>query len=199
MIPVRLIKKYGTRIKRNGVDVVVFFDEEKASSFKKAQNFKQYTGFKISVLLMKGKAQATDVFNYDGKDYRVFEAKTISSKGTDEYTEAVVFQDDFNHDLKIYDQAMGRNGLSLPIVSQGDDSFISVKARIATATPNDYKNLAFHGGKVPSHIFTLISTEQKPKVSDLIKWGDRRFEILSVEELNEAGVLIVIEAIEVLR
>jgi len=83
----------------------------------------------------------------------------------------------------------------LPNVSTNEP--ITANARLKTVKPTDYLQFALQGAKVPTHIFVLKYIDGV-NASDLIEWGERNFEVLTIENINETNTLLAINCIEVL-
>ena len=118
-----------------------------------------------------------------------------SRNGKIVYSETGIFEDDFIHDIKFYTQSADMKGCNLP--SQSDEPYSEYKARIRTEKPKDYLQLALQGAKVPTHKITIMY-QGGINTSDLIVWGDRKFEILSSENVDEQNVFLEMSCIEVL-
>lgn len=192
----QMIKKYGESATLNGVDVYVLIDEEKTSTYKKEPGFKAFTGSKMcKVLIASTITEHSDRIVIAGVDYRVFQAKGIKQRGKIAYTEATLFENDFTHDAKIYAQVVSLKGLNLP--SKTETPYKIVKARLKTAKATDYTEYAFYGGKIPTHIISVMY-EDGLKVGDLVSIGARSFEVLGTENIDERDVILVIDVIEVL-
>ena len=191
-----LINKYGESATLNGVDVFVFIDEERLSTYKKQSKFDEYTGLTMCAVLLKEQVLDSDIFSIKGLQYRVFESKEIRKNGVRVYSDALLFKDDFIHDVKIYTQSMNLKGCNLPVLA--GVPYKEVKARIKTVKSQDYLQYSLHTSKVPTHVISMMF-EDGVGVTDLIEWGDRKFEVLSSENIDEQDRILVINVIEVLN
>lgn len=190
-----LISKYGEPATLNGVGVFVFVDEDKLTVYKKHVGFGEYTGLGICLVLLKEAVSFNDVFVVNGVDYRVFESKEIRKNGVRVYSDVVLFKNDFVHDVRIYTQSMSLKGCNLPTLA--GMPYKKVKARIKTVKPKDYVQYSMHGQKTPTHVVSMMFKDGVG-VTDLIKWGDRAFEVLNSEDVDEQGRILVVNVVEVL-
>lgn len=189
-----LIRNYGTKVKIDTIEKDVFFDTQKSSRYKKS---KLYSSFNTKVILTKEIINADATIVVDGKNFLVIETiDSPSRNGKIVYSETGIFEDDFIHDIKFYTQSSEMKGCNLP--SKSDLPYSEYKARIRTEKPNDYLQFALQGAKVPTHKITIMY-QDGINTSDLIIWGDRRFEILSSENIDEQNVFLEMSCIEVLN
>jgi len=112
------------------------------------------------------------------------------------YSDVVLFKNDFVHDVKIYTQSMNLKGCNLP--SLANEPYKEVKARIKTVKPQDYLQYSLHADKVPTHVISMLF-EDGVGVTDLVEWGERKFEVLNSENVDEQDRILVINVIEVLN
>lgn len=189
----RLINKYGEPIKINAVNTKAYFENSRKSWYFSKSAI--YTSFDVEVIQTVQEVLLNDVLVLKGENFGVLETNPVYTGGVLSYCETVTFKDDFDKNVLIKKQSLATTGCNLPNVS--GDAPISTKARIKTVKPTDYLQFALQGAKVPTHIFVFkyidgIST------SDLIEWGARKFEILTIENINENNTLLAINCIEVL-
>lgn len=189
----RLISKYGEPAKINAVNVKAYFEDSKKSYY--FAKSKVYSSFDIEVIHTVQEVLLDDVVVLKGENFGVLEAMPVLTSGKLSYCETVVFKDDFINDVIIKKQSLTTTGCSLPNVTPLPA--ISTKARIKTVKPNDYLQFALQGAKVPTHLITLKYIDGVD-VSDLIEWGDRSFEVLTIENINETNTLLLFNCIEVL-
>ena len=192
-----LINKHGETGQRNNVDISVFVDEERLSSYKKETGFKDFTGIMLSAVLVKEQVLDTDIFSINGSQYRVFQSKEIRKNGVRIYSDALLFKDDFIHDIEILKQSLNSKGCNLPSI--GESEPIVLKGRIKTTKHNEYLQYAMHSDKTPTHIISVLFDGSDIEITDLIKWGDRSFEVLGSENINEQNRILVINVVEVLN
>lgn len=190
-----LINKYGEPATLNEVSVSAFVDEDKLIGYKAHTEFKEYTGLNIILVLLKEAVNFNDVFVMNGVEYLVFESKEIRKSGVRIYSDVVFFENDFVNDVKIYTQSMNLKGCNLPTLA--DLPYKEVKARVKTVKPNDYLQYALHGEKTPTHVISMLF-EDGVGVTDLIEWGDRKFEVLNSENVDEQDRILVVNTVEVL-
>lgn len=189
----RLINKYGEPAKINAVNVKAYFEDSKKSYY--FAKSKVYSSFDIEVIHTVQEVLLDDVVVLKGENFGVLEAMPVYTSGNLSYCETLVFKDDFINDIVIRKQSNSTQGCSLPVVV--DTTPIEAKARIKTVKPNDYLQFALQGAKVPTHLFTLKYIDGV-EVSDLFEWGARKFEVLTIENINETNTLLAFNCIEVL-
>lgn len=190
-----LINKYGEPATLNNVSIFAFVDEDKLLGYKEHTGFKEYTGLNLLLVLIKEAINFNDIFVMNGIEYLVFESKEIRKSGVQIYSDVVFFENDFVNDIKIYTQSMNLKGCNLPTLA--DLPYKEVKARVKTVKPNDYLQFALHGEKIPTHIVSILF-EDGVGVADLIEWGDRKFEVLNSENVDEQDRILVVNTVEVL-
>lgn len=189
-----LIDKYGTEVKVNDEKSKAFIDEQQSSRYKKS---KLYSSLNTCVVLTKEVIEQDAKLEILGKNFLVLETIDIPIIGNEvQYCETGLFEDDFIHELKFYKQSVGMKGCNLP--SSKSEPYSTYKARIRTKKASDYIQLSLQGAKVPTHTFTIMY-EEGVATSDLLHWGDRRFEILSIENIDEQNIFLEMSCIEVLN
>jgi len=189
-----LISKYGTKITLDNQNVKAFLDSEKSSMYKK---HKFLSSFNVEVILTDREVSLESTATIKGKNYKVLEildTPTIKDKLI--YSEVSFYEDDFIHDIEFYKQKLSTTGCNLPTETQ--QSYTTAKARIKTKKPNDYLQYALQGAKVPTHTIT-IRYDESVNASDVIHYGDRRFEILTLENIDELNIFLELNCIEVLN
>ena len=190
-----LILKYGERGQLNGNLVSMVIMEDRTSSYKTEAGFKEFTGLRTCTVLIREVLQDTDILTIQGVQFRVFETEAIRKKGVQVYSEAIVFQDDFSHDINIYKETLSISGVNLPKTSTAAP--FTYKARVTTLTDQEILTYLRYGSKSPTHTFTIIPESTKPiEVTDVIKWGSRDFEVLGTQNIDEAGRYLIIDAQE---
>ena len=189
----RLISKYGEPIQINAVNTKAYFEDSKKSYYFKKSAI--YTSFDVEVIHTVQEVLLDDVLVLKGANFGVLETNPTFTGGKLSYCETVAFKDDFVNDITIKKQSLSTTGCNLPNVSA--ETPISAKARVKTVKPTDYLNFALQGAKVPTHIFVLKYIDGVD-ASDLIEWGARKFEVLTIENINETNTLLAINCIEVL-
>lgn len=189
-----LIDEYGTDIKINDTNTVAFLDVQQASRYKRS---KLYSSFNTCVILTKEIVGQDDKLLIDGKDYLVLETIDIPKINDEvQYCETGLFEDDFVHTVQFYNQSLSMSGCNLP--SANDTPYSEYKARIRTKKPTDYLQYSLQGQKVSTHTITIFY-QDGVSASDLIHWGDRRFEVLFMENIDEKNVFLEISCLEVLN
>ena len=186
-----LINKYGETGQRNNLDISIFVAGEKLSSYKKE------TGITLFAILIKEAILDTDIFLINGSQYRVFQSKEIRKNGKRIYSDALLFKDDFIHDIEILKQSLNTKGCNLPSI--GDANSIILKGRIKTIKHSEYLQYAMHSNKTPTHVISVLFDGSNIEITDLIKWGDRSFEILGSENINEQNRILLLNVVEVLN
>jgi hypothetical protein len=156
-----------------------------------------YTGIRLCSIFVTNKVNPTDLFTVATRHYRVLKSEEVRVKGAIEYTDVLLFEDDFMHSVTVHKQVLRQGGLNLPWVSTG--SIITLSARIETASRNEILQYTGRNGMVATHTFTTLYEDFDLHVEDLIKLGDRSFEVLGFENVDEQNRLLVISTIEVLN
>jgi len=188
-----LIDKYGNDIIIDTKSVRAFLDEQKSTRYKKS---KLYSSFNTCVILTKDIVPQTADLTIDGKNYLVLETiEAPVTNGKVYYCETGLFENDFIHDIQMYNQSINMSGCNLP--SATNVPYNSYKAQIRTKKPNDYLQYSLQGAKVPTHTITIFY-QNGVSASDLIKWGSRSFEVLTMENIDETDTFLEMNCIEVL-
>lgn len=190
---IRLISKYGEKIQLNQASTKAYFEESKKTYYLSKNEI--YTSFDIEVIHTKENILLDDKLILKNEKFEVLEAKPVYTSGNVSYCETLCYKDDFTKDITIKNQSLNTQGCNLPNAVQTPS--IQAKARLKTTKPLDYLNFAFHGAKVATHIFILKYIDGV-SMSDLIEWGNRNFEVLAIENINENNKLLAIYCIEVL-
>jgi hypothetical protein len=189
----RLILKYGSSILLDNVKTKAYFDSVKKTYYIK--QIKDYTSFDVEVLHTFKNVTLESIFKINNLDYIVFETYPVYTTGKISYIETVVIKDDFEHILSITNQSLGN--CSLPsLIGPGLDD---IKARIKTINPNRYTTIALQGGKVATHEI-IIRFIEDINIDSLIvdTLGNKKYEILNIENINEKNVFLILNCIEVL-
>lgn len=187
-----LINKYGEPITVDTVVTKAYFEDSKKSIYLKDTVF---TSFDVEVVHTIGAIGINSVLVLKGENFGVLETMPVYTGGALSYVETVAFKDDFTNDITIKKQSLHKTGVNLPNVSAVPT--ITAKARIKTAEAFKHLQFSLQGAKVPSHIFVLKYITGIAS-GDLIEWGARSFEVLTIENVNERNTLLVISCIEVL-
>lgn len=187
-----LINKYGEPITVDTVATKAYFEDSKKSIYLKDTVF---TSFDVEVVHTIGAIGLNSVLVLKGENFGVLETMPVYTGGILSYVETVAFKDDFTNDITIKKQSLHKTGVNLPNVSAVPT--ITAKARIKTAEAFKHLQFSLQGAKVPSHIFVLKYITGIAS-GDLIEWGARSFEVLTIENVNERNTLLVISCIEVL-
>lgn len=189
----RLISKYGEPIKINAVDTKAYFEDSKKSYYFARKEV--YTSFDIEVIHTLQEVLLDDLLKLKSVDFGVLETRPVYTGGALSYVETVAYKDDFKNGVAIKKQSLASTGCNLPNVSA--DAPILANARIKTVKPTDYLQFALQGAKVPTHT-VIIKYVDGIGTSDLIEWGERKFEVLTIENINETNTLLFFNCIEVL-
>lgn len=193
-----LILKYGEVVSVNGNATKAVVDEDRTSSYKSEAGFSVFTGLRTCTLLIREVLHDTDIIKVQGVDFRVFKTEAIRKKGTQVYSESLIFEDDFKHDIKIFKEFLETKGVNLP--KQGTATSLDFKARIRTLTGNESLSYARYGKSIPSHAFTISPAGTNKIVpTDKILFGTRNFEILGIQNIDEAGRYLILDAVENLK
>lgn len=187
-----LINKYGEPITVDTVVTKAYFEDSKKSIYMKDTVF---TSFDVEVVHTIGIIGINSVLVLKGENFGVLETMPVYTGGNLSYVETVAFKDDFTNDITIKKQSLHKTGVNLPSVVATPT--ITAKARIKTAEAFKHLQFSLQGAKVPSHIFVLKYITGIAS-GDLIEWGARSFEVLTIENVNERNTLLVISCIEVL-
>ena len=189
-----LIVKHGEPALQNGVGIVAFLNGDVSDSVKKL--FAEYTGFSWVNVFVREAVLKDDVFVVGGKTCKVFSSDEVRHRGVRVYSDVVAYEDDFTHEMSVLGQTMGIKGVNLPSVSQ--EKVPAVKVRVKTVVEKDIVGYSYHDGKVPTHIF-ILEYEEAVRYGDLLAWGDRRFEVIELVNVNEQDKLLVLKVTEVLN
>lgn len=189
----RLISKYGEPIQINAVNTKAYFEDSKKSYYFSKSAI--YTSFDVEVIHTLQEVLLDDILKLKSVDFGVLEAKPVYTGGALSYVETVAYKDDFKNSIAIKKQALAITGCNLPTVSAVAP--ITANARIKTIKPTEYLQFALQGAKVPTHII-IIKYIDGIGTSDLIEWGARKFEVLTIENINETNTLLAFNCIEVL-
>lgn len=193
-----LILKYGEVVSINGNATKAVIDQDRTSSYKTEAGFSLFTGLRTATILIREVLQDTDIIKIQGTNFRVFKTEAIRKKARQIYSEALVFEDDFVHNIKIFKEFLDTVGVNLP--KQGSTAPLNFKARLRTLTDNEALTYARYGRKVPSHVFTILAPTTDVIVStDKILFGTRNFEVLGIQNVDEAGRFLILDAIENLK
>ena len=187
-----LINDYGEPISIGAVATKAYFEEERKTWYLKKDAI--YTLFDIEVIHTIENVLLDDALLLHGKAFGVLETKGIYTSGVLSYCETVAFEDDFDHVIAIKKQSLSQSGCSLP--SEGTEPQIDTLARIKTVDATKYLQYALQGAKVPTHTFVLKYLAGVT-VGDLIEWGARKFEVLTIENPDERNVLLALNCLEV--
>lgn len=187
----RLIRKFGSAIVLDGVNTNAYFDSVKKSYYTK--KLKEYTSLDIEVIHTIESVSLESLINIRNDNFIVYDISPVYTRGKISYVESVVIKDDFDKPITIKLQSL--NGCSLPSID--NTSPIEANARIKTVNPVKYLNFALQGQKVPTHTIT-IRYINGVQVGSLVEWGLRRFEILTIENIDEKDIFLVLNCIEVL-
>jgi len=189
----RLIEKYGEPISIGAIATKAYFEEERKTYYLKKEAI--YTLFDIEVIHTVENVLLDDALLLHGKAYGILSTKGYYTRGVMDYCETIAFEDDFDRSISIKKQSLSQGGCSLP--SEGEEAPIDTLARIKTVDATKYTQFALQGAKVPSHMI-VIKYLFGVGVGDLIEWGSRKFEILTIENHDERDVLLCFNCIEVL-
>lgn len=187
----RLIRKFGSDIILDNVATKAYFESVKKSYYTK--KLKEYTSLEVEVIHTIENVSLESVLNIRGDDFIVYDVEPVYTRGKISYVESVVIKDDFDKPVTIKLQSL--NGCSLPSIDNA--SIIEANARIKTVNPVKYLNFALQGQKVPTHTITIRHMEGV-QVGSLVEWLDRSFEILTIENIDEKNIFLVLNCIEVL-
>lgn len=189
----RLISKYGEPISIGAIATKAYFEEERKTWYLKSSDV--YSLFNIEVIHTIEDILLDDQLLLHGKEYGVLNTKGIYTGGALSYCETVAFEDDFNNAISIKKQSLSQSGCSLP--SEVAEVPIDTLARIKTADATKYTQFALQGAKVPTH-HIVIKYLAGVAVGDLIEWGARKFEVLTIENYDEKNIMLCFNCIEVL-
>ena len=189
-----LINKHGMMIDIDGDMSKAFINKSKSSRLKSKTRVNPYINVKN--ILTKQQINLDAKIIIMNKTYRVFEVvKEIWHKSKLIYTETKLFEDTFINDISFHKQSLKKQGCNLPSIT--NEAYIVTKAQIVTKNHNDSLQYSMHTSKPATHVFSVFYNDNI-STKDLIKWGDRNFEILHSENIDEMNVILVIEVIEVL-
>jgi len=193
-----LISRYGEAVTVDGVATKAYFEDSKKSIYMQSSQSKSsalHTAFDVEVIHTVKEIGVNSVLVLKGQNFGVIETMPVYTHGKLSYVETVAFKDDFINDITIKQQSLHLKGVNLPNVSIATP--ITAKARIKTVKSYEHLQLALRVDKVPTHTIVLKYITGIT-VTDLIEWGARKFEVLSIENINEKNTLLIIDCIEVL-
>jgi hypothetical protein len=188
-----LINKYGELATVDTVATKAYFEDSRKTFYTKKSDV--FTSFDIEVIHTIGEVGLNSVLVLRGENFGVLETMPVYTSGVISYVETVAFKDDFINEISIKKQSLHKSGVNLPNVTQ--IPAITAKARIKTAEAFKHLQFSLQGAKVPSHVFVLKYIAGI-ETGDLIEWGARNFEVLTIENVNERNTLLVIDCIEVI-
>ena len=189
----RLINKYGEKITIDNVKTKAYFEEVAKTYYLK--KYARFTSFDIEVIHTIKEVSLDAVLKIRNKDYLVLDSKPVRTSGKISYSETVLFEDDFTNDITIAKLESSIAGCNIPKTSQ--NGIISTKARITTVKPIKTLELSAQG-KAPTHIF-LLKYIDGIKANSIVSMGTRKFEIITIENIDEKNKLLEINTIEVLN
>jgi len=188
-----LINKYGELATVDTVATKAYFEDSRKTFYTKKTEV--FTSFDIEVIHTIGEIGLNSVLVLKGENFGVLETMPVYTSGVISYVETVAFKDDFINEISIKKQSLHKSGVNLPNVTQ--IPAITAKTRIKTAEAFKHLQFSLQGAKVPSHVFVLKYIAGIES-GDLIEWGARNFEVLTIENVNERNTLLVIDCIEVI-
>ncbi len=193
-----LIKKYGQVIQQNQTPVYAILNKNETIPFKTGFFHKalldNYTGSKRIEILIREDLDEKDIFDVEGKQYRVWNHQKIKDGNNTIYNKAVIYEDDFTHNVNFYKQEILKTGCNLP--SQAKLSYLTALAKIETVNENNYLQLGMYADDTTTHIFSLLYNEEIINRMDQIAWDDRRFQINSWINIDEKNRILKINTIE---
>ena len=190
-----LIDKYGQSVTIDGVEKKAYNDSTKLARFRKANKISSF--LEVRVLFTKEEIAENAVCVLNAQEYLYLETLYIAVVfGKNVYYETALFKNEFVNDIKLYKQSLNMNGCNLP--SANSIEYSSHKAIIRTKKANDYINYSMQGNKVITHEIVIFYAGGV-SATDLVEWGSRRFEIISMENIDEDSKFLVLNVIEVLN
>ena len=190
-----LIDKYGQTVTIDGVEKKAYNDSTKLSRFRKLDKLSSFLD--VRVLFTKEEIVENAICIINGEEYLYLETLDIAVVfGKNIYYETALFKNEFVNDIRLNKQSLNMNGCNLPIVDSL--AYSTHKAIIRTKKANDYINYSMHGDKVATHEIVIFYIGGV-SATDLVEWGSRRFEIISMENIDEESKFLVLNVIEVLN
>lgn len=194
-----MIKEFGQKIKLNEDFVYAYIDNDHKIPFSKATNevkVKNYTGFNSIGILLRNKLKEDDLLEINEKNYRVWAFEDIIVDGSRIYTDAIIYENDFIHDLVFYDQYLEKTACNSTM--QKSISYYETKARLETLSENSYLEQAYYSDEIDTHVFTILYPDStiKFKKNDEIRFDNRFFKINGFININEQNKLLRISTEE---
>ena len=193
----RFKSKYGIAARHNGASVSVIPTKSESKGFRHFAVDPEYTGTELFTILMSEAVTWRDNFVINRKSYLVFSIKTIWKGDDIAYNEIILFENDFTHAMTVQKQARGLSGVNLAILDTNTTAF---NARISSVTETQRLQLSLHNDKPTTHTVTAVYTSSVAtiQVEDMVKSGGKSYEVLGIEDVNNAHRLIKLSVIEVL-
>lgn len=194
----RFKDRFGISVMRNDSPITVIKMATDLMGFKHFSKDPEYTGTDVLRVVMNDVIDWGDSFLIDAKGYRVFSINSIWNGGTIAYSEVTLFEDDFTHVMTVQSQVRGLSGVNLAVLDGATKSF---NARISSVSDTGRLQVPLHNDKPMSHIVTAIYSPivASIQVEDMLKSDNRGYEVLGIEDVNEAHRLVKLSVIEVLN
>jgi len=195
-----LIRKYGQKILLDSIDVMAYVDMDRSTIFNKRKRVDSFLSeFHLLNVLVDADVTNLDAkFEINGDEYFILEINDKPNKnGTVVYSDIVLWLNDLKEDIEIVSQELDKKGCNLPIVDNGNIS--TYKARIKTKNNKEILSYSLIGETPITHEFTIRYTTDKIEVKQLVKWDNRAFEIISIENVDERDKFLVLGCVEVLN
>jgi hypothetical protein len=193
----RFKDRFGVVVTQNGSPITVIKMSTDSMGFKHFSSNPDYTGTDMFRIILDDPVDWDDSFSIDAKRYRIFSINSIWNGGVIAYSEVTLFEDDFTHEMTVQSQARGLSGVNLAILDGNTKTF---NARIASISDTGRLQVALHNDKPMSHVVTATysTTVASIQVEDMLKSGSRSYEVLGIEDVNDAHRLVKLSVIEVL-
>jgi len=190
-----LIDKYGQSVTIDGVETKAYNDNSRISRFRKTSKVSSF--LEVRIFFTKDEIAENAVCVINAQEYLYLETIDIAVVfGKNVYYETALFKNEFVNDIKLYKQSLNMSGCNLPSVNSIEYS--SHKAIIRTKKANDYINYSMQGNKLITHEIVIFYADGV-SATDLVEWGSRRFEIISMENIDEENKFLVLNVLEVLN
>ncbi len=198
-----MFDRHGERGSHNGHSTI-FHVEEDNLTFDNKTKYIEYSGIRFMELFMLEDINYSDVINVRGQDYFVFKRDAVWHKGERVYTEVIIYENDFNHNLQFFKHSQdGEIGIQNKPTIKGE-SYLSIEGRVKTAYGRGRLEFSFNSDEQITHYITVrtvgldisLADISKIEVRDLIRTDNKDYEIINIENINENNRLIFLSCVQ---
>lgn len=188
-----LINKYGNNITVNGTPKVAHIENDINNVFRKTNKLFDFLSTIEALTLFR--FDENDTIVYNSETYKYLKQIEAPIYANTKYYDTILYKDEFTHDAKFYKQITSVEGCNLP--STADVEYFETKVMLRTKKAQDILQMQLQGAKPPTHTI-LLHYSNLVKYSDLLVANNRKYEILHLENIDEANKFLLLECIEVL-